>query len=80
MSRLKRLVQRFRQRGYKMTPQRRAILEVLIGNTSHPTAEQIHEAVRERMPDISLNCVGSTWVTGYDTTKSHRGITPTGSA
>jgi Fur family ferric uptake transcriptional regulator len=60
MSRLERLVQRFRQRGYKMTPQRRAILEVLIGDTSHPTAEQIHETVRERMPDISLATVYNT--------------------
>ena len=60
MSRLKRLVQRFRQHGYKMTPQRRAILEVLTGDTSHPTAEQIHETVRERMPDISLATVYNT--------------------
>jgi Fe2+ or Zn2+ uptake regulation protein len=28
-----------------MTPQRRAVLEVLIGNTPHPTAEQIHGLV-----------------------------------
>ena len=60
MSRLEELVQKFKQRGYKMTPQRRAILEALTKNTSHPTAEQIHETVRERMPDISLATVYNT--------------------
>jgi len=62
MSRLEELVQKFKQHGYKMTPQRRAILEALTltGDTHHPTAEQIHEAVRERMPDISLATVYNT--------------------
>jgi Fe2+ or Zn2+ uptake regulation protein len=60
MSRLEELVQTFKQYGYKMTPQRRTILEVLTGNISHPTAEQIYELVKERMPDISLATVYST--------------------
>jgi Fur family peroxide stress response transcriptional regulator len=60
MSRLEELVQKFKQHGYKMTPQRRAILEVLIGNTPHPTAEQIHGLVKEHMPDISLATVYNT--------------------
>jgi Fe2+ or Zn2+ uptake regulation protein len=60
MSRLKELVRTFRQHGYKMTPQRRAILKVLTEDVSHPTAEQIHETVRERMPDISLATVYNT--------------------
>ena len=60
MSRLEGLVQTFKQRGYKMTPQRRAILEVLTGDIHHPTAEQIHELVKERMPDISLATVYNT--------------------
>ena len=60
MSRLKELVQKFKQHGFKMTPQRRAILEVLTGNTHHPTAEQIHRLVKKRMPDISLATVYNT--------------------
>lgn len=60
MSRLEKLVQKFKQHGHKMTPQRRAILEVLTENTPHPTAEQIHELVKERMPDISLATVYNT--------------------
>lgn len=60
MSRLEELVQKFKQHGYKMTPQRRAILKVLTEIPSHPTAEQIHGLVRERMPDISLATVYNT--------------------
>ena len=60
MSRLEELVQKFKQHGYKMTPQRRAIIETLTGGTSHPTAEQIYELVKERMPDISLATVYNT--------------------
>ena len=60
MSRLEELVQKFKQHGYKMTPQRRAILETLTEDISHPTAEQIHEAVKKRMPDISLATIYNT--------------------
>ncbi len=51
------LVQQFRQQGYKMTPQRRAILTVLMNGAAHLTAEQIYEQVRQDMPDISLATV-----------------------
>jgi hypothetical protein len=59
-------------------------------NTHHPTAEQIHGLVKERMPDISLAtvyntlheltdmeelCQASIWATGYDATKSRGGTT-----
>jgi Fe2+ or Zn2+ uptake regulation protein len=60
MSRFEELVQAFKQHGYKMTPQRRAILRALTENTQHPTAEQIYELVKERMPDISLSTVYNT--------------------
>lgn len=55
------LVRKFKRRGFKMTPQRRAILEELAHSTpEHPTAEQIHEAVLQRMPDTSLATVYNT--------------------
>jgi Fe2+ or Zn2+ uptake regulation protein len=58
---LEALVEQFRQHGYKMTPQRRAIIQVIAGCTSlHPTAEQIHDRVTEQMPDISLATVYNT--------------------
>jgi Fe2+ or Zn2+ uptake regulation protein len=58
---LEALVEQFRQHGYKMTPQRRAIIQVIADCTSlHPTAEQIHDRVTEQMPDISLATVYNT--------------------
>jgi Fe2+ or Zn2+ uptake regulation protein len=54
------LVRRFKRHGYKMTPQRRAILEAIAVPGSHLTAEQIHETVRQSMPDTSLATVYNT--------------------
>jgi Fe2+ or Zn2+ uptake regulation protein len=55
------LVHKFKRHGYKMTPQRRAILEELtVATPDHPTAEKIHEAVLQRMPDTSLATVYNT--------------------
>lgn len=54
------LVQLFRQKGLRITPQRRAIFEALVGGVSHPTAEEIYQRVRQRMPDISRMTVYHT--------------------
>ena len=54
------LVRKFKRHGYKMTPQRRAILEAMSSANSHQTAEQIHEMVRVSMPDTSLATVYNT--------------------
>ncbi|UCF79829.1 MAG: transcriptional repressor [Candidatus Eiseniibacteriota bacterium] len=40
-----------------MTPQRRLILEELRGMRTHPTADHLYEAVRRRLPRISLGTV-----------------------
>jgi len=50
----------YRDMDFKMTPQRAAILEFLDGNTSHPSAEDIYEAVRERFPMMSFATVYNT--------------------
>jgi len=50
----------FRDRKFKMTPQRAAILEYLDGNKSHPSAEDIFDAVRVEYPMISLATVYNT--------------------
>lgn len=41
----------------RMTKQRKVILDELRKVTIHPTADQIYEAVRKRMPGISLGTV-----------------------
>ena len=61
MDRLQELICEFKQHGYKMTPQRRAIIEIIVGCVSvHPTAEQIHERMLAKMPDTSLATVYNT--------------------
>ena len=54
------LVTRFKEHGYKMTPQRRAIMEAIVESDSHPTAEELYEVVRARMPDTSRATVYNT--------------------
>jgi len=54
------LLDQFRQNGLKITPQRRVILELLAGDDSHPTAEQIYQRVLSIMPDVSRTTVYNT--------------------
>lgn len=42
---------------YRMTKQKRVILEVLKDTTSHPTADWVYEKVRRKIPNISLGTV-----------------------
>lgn len=60
MSNLQAIIHRFKQHGYKMTPQRRAILQTLLNNASHPTAEQLYHLVQDQIPGISLATVYNT--------------------
>ena len=48
--RLKKLEEVCGERGLPLTTQRRTVLEVLLGRTDHPTADQIFEAVQEQSP------------------------------
>lgn len=44
----------------KLTPQRIGIFEYLEGNTCHPSALDIHRALKDRFPTMSLATVYST--------------------
>ena len=50
----------FKAHGYRVTPQRRAILQVLDAERCHPTAEQIYAQVKLAMPDMSPATVYNT--------------------
>lgn len=52
--------------GLKMTPQRRAIIEYLQGCDTHPTAEEIRQAVNLQFPMTSRPTVYNTlnWLKG----------------
>lgn len=52
--RLDAVVGRLRERGHRLTPQRMAVLKVLIGSHEHPSVEQIHARVKAGFPMTSL--------------------------
>jgi Fur family transcriptional regulator, stress-responsive regulator len=54
------LTERFREHGFRVTPQRQAIFGLLQGDASHPTVEALHERARSAMPTISLKTVYQT--------------------
>jgi Fe2+ or Zn2+ uptake regulation protein len=46
-----------RNRGFRLTAPRHAVLEVVRGIKSHPTAEEVHRLVIRREPRVSLGTV-----------------------
>lgn len=60
MKSLETLLDRLRQNGLRITPQRRAIVELLVDDDSHPTAAQVYERLLPTMPDISRATVYNT--------------------
>ncbi len=52
-------IQILRKHGYKATPQRLTIFEVL-KSKDHPSAEEIYEAIKKRFPSISLTTIYQT--------------------
>ena len=54
------LTSRFREQGYRVTPQRQAIFRLLHGVDTHPTVESLFEAARAEMPTISRKTVYQT--------------------
>ena len=57
---LEALAQRVRAAGGKMTAQRTLLYQALAGDTSHPTAEELHARLRPRLPRLSLTTVYNT--------------------
>ena len=51
---------RYKSIGFKLTPQRLAILHYLEGNTSHPSAEDIYRELSRNFPTMSLATVYNT--------------------
>jgi Fur family peroxide stress response transcriptional regulator len=49
--------ERLRRAGYRVTRQRLAVYAFLHGSVSHPTVEEIHTAVRDAFPMISVATV-----------------------
>ncbi|MFP4396196.1 MAG: Fur family transcriptional regulator [Anaerolineales bacterium] len=54
------LITKFREQGYRMTPQRMEILRLLAASNTHPSALQLHERIKEKFPTTSLSTVYKT--------------------
>jgi Fur family transcriptional regulator, stress-responsive regulator len=54
------LPERLRARGWRITPQRRAVVSALAGEHVHRTAEQVHAAARALVPEVSLATIYNT--------------------
>ena len=57
---VERIIDRYRGKGFKLTPQRIAILKFLEGNTAHPTADDIYTEIRKKNPTVSFATVYNT--------------------
>lgn len=51
------LITTLRDKGYKLTPQRREIIKLLARDLSHPGARDVLKKVRKTVPRISLSTV-----------------------
>jgi Fur family peroxide stress response transcriptional regulator len=54
------IVTSLRNEGYRITPQRVAIMDYLFHTEDHPSAEQVHTTVKKRYPMVSLSTVYKT--------------------
>ncbi len=59
-TRLQELVEKIRQRGGRLTPQRVAVLKVLVTSDRHPSVEQIYDQIRPDFPTTSLATIYKT--------------------
>ncbi len=54
------LLDRLRDRGWRLTAQRRAVVEVLQGDDVHLTADEVHRAVEALSPEVSRATIYNT--------------------
>jgi Fur family peroxide stress response transcriptional regulator len=59
-NRVGQMLEKLRNRGFRITPQRLAVLEVLAASEDHPSVESIHTQVLRRFPTTSLATVYKT--------------------
>lgn len=69
---------RLREKGYKITPQRRAVLEALVQGEQFSSVQQVWEIVRKTQPDVSLDTIYRNLTLLKDIGTVHEIIRPTG--
>ena len=60
MQQLEQIVTSLRDEGFRITPQRIAIVDYILNTEAHPSAEQIHKIVQKKYPMVSLSTVYKT--------------------
>jgi len=60
MQRLEELVTSLREEGFRITPQRIAIVDYLLKTEEHPSAEHIHKTIQKKYPMVSLSTIYKT--------------------
>ena len=60
MQQLEELVALLREEGFRITPQRIAIVDYLLKTEDHPSAEHIHRTIKKTYPMVSLSTVYKT--------------------
>ena len=58
--RLETMVQKLKEQGYRITPQRWVVLKILAASQGHPSVEKIYDRVRVDFPTTSLATVYKT--------------------
>jgi Fur family peroxide stress response transcriptional regulator len=53
-------IQKLRSEGFKLTPQRLAVIRYMLGNTDHPSALKIHKDLKRRYSTLSFSTVYNT--------------------
>jgi Fur family peroxide stress response transcriptional regulator len=53
-------IQKLRNQGFKLTPQRLAVIKYMLGNTHHPSALAIHGDLKKKYPSLSFSTVYNT--------------------
>lgn len=53
-------IHKLRSEGFKLTPQRLAVIRYMLGNKEHPSALKIHKELRRKYPTLSFSTVYNT--------------------
>ena len=59
-TRLNKMIARLKEEGFRLTPQRVAVVKILASNEEHLSAEKIYERVRTEFPFTSLATIYKT--------------------
>ena len=60
MQQIEDLIVSLREEGFRITPQRIAIVDYLLKTEDHPSAEHIHKTIQKKYPMVSLSTVYKT--------------------